>query len=223
MVTAIAIQYSSWPTRSILRPAPAPTCSPATVLQSDVRFDEVKLPAGPLEFKASLQQNPTFKEELQKKTRGLVEQLVRQARTFAGEAVGQVRQARRDTGRKVVLIVDSVERLRGVGDSADVREVFKSAETLFSSHADKLRFTGLSVVYTVPPYLSALAGGLGPTMRADASTRCLACTSTAAGQRWASECPRVYAVGEEKMRAIIERRYPAWRDFFSQEQLSRLA
>lgn len=40
-----------------------------------------------MELKASLQQNPTFKEELQKKTRGLVEQIVKQARTFAGEAV----------------------------------------------------------------------------------------------------------------------------------------
>jgi len=191
-------------------------------LQSNVRFDEVKLPAGPLEFKASLQQNPTFKEELQKKTRGLVEQLVRQARIFAGEAVEQVRQARGDTGRKVVLIVDSVERLRGVGDSADVREVFKSAETLFSSHADKLRFSGLSVVYTVPPYLSALAGGLG-AYYAGGRIYTLPSVHIYRCRPEVGECPRVYAVGEEKMRAIIERRYPAWRDFFSQEQLSRLA
>jgi hypothetical protein len=191
-------------------------------LQSDVRFDEVKLPAGPLEFKASLQQNPTFKEELQKKTRGLVEQLVRQARTFAGEAVEQVRHARGDTGRKVVLIVDSVERLRGVGDSADVREVFKSAETLFSSHADKLRFSGLSVVYTVPPYLSALAGGLG-AYYAGGRIYTLPSVHIYRCRPEVGECPRVYAVGEEKMRAIIERRYPEWRDFFSQEQLSRLA
>ena len=130
-------------------------------LNSRVEFNEMSLPAGPLELKASLNQNPNFKVELQRKTRGLVEQLLRQAREFALEAVTLVRQKRGDESRKVVLIVDSVERLRGVGDSEDVHEVFKSAETLFASHADKLRFTGLTVVYTVPPYLSALAGGLG--------------------------------------------------------------
>ncbi|WP_054691859.1 hypothetical protein [Desulfosarcina cetonica] len=51
--------------------------------------------------------------------------------------------------------------MHGVGDSKDVNEVFKSAETLFASHAEKLRFTGLNTVYTVPTYLPALAGGLG--------------------------------------------------------------
>ena len=130
-------------------------------LYANVQFTEIKIPAGWIEFKAALQQNPTFKEQLQVKTRGLVEQLVRQARDFAFEAVQYVREQRASPDRKVVLIVDSVERLRGVGDSEDVREVFKSAETVFSSHADKLRFTALNVVYTVPPYLSALAGALG--------------------------------------------------------------
>lgn len=191
-------------------------------LQSDVRLTEVKLPAGPMELKASLQQNPTFKEELQKKTRGLVEQIVKQARTFAGEAVEYVRDQRQDPDRKVVLIVDSVERLRGVGDSADVREVFKSAETLFASHADKLRFTGLSVVYTVPPYLSALAGGLGAYY---AGGRIYTLPSVHIYQcRPASGvCLAPYALGEEKMRAIVERRYQAWRDFLSEAQLARLA
>lgn len=130
-------------------------------LNTNVEFTEVKIPAGWVEFKAALQQNPTFKEQLQQKTRGVVEQLVKQARDFAAEAAFYVRGQRADPNRKMVLIVDSVERLRGVGDTEDVREVFKSAETLFSSHADKLRFTALNVVYTVPPYLSALAGALG--------------------------------------------------------------
>lgn len=191
-------------------------------LQSDVKFSEVKLPAGPMEFKASLQQNPTFKEELQKKTRGLVEQIVKQARSFAGEAVEYVRSQRHDQDRKVVLIVDSVERLRGVGDSADVREVFKSAETLFSSHADKLRFSGLSVVYTVPPYLSALAGGLG-AYYAGGRIYTLPSVHIYQGRPEPGACPEVYPLGEEKMRAIVDRRYQKWRDFLNEQQLSRLA
>ena len=182
----------------------------------------MSLPAGPLELKASLNQNPNFKEELQRKTRALVEQLLRQAREFALEAVTLVRQRRGDESRKVVLIVDSVERLRGVGDSEDVREVFKSAETLFASHADKLRFTGLTVVYTVPPYLSALAGGLGAfyaggRIYALPSVHIYRCCP-GPGER-----PESYENGLTKMADIIEKRYGEWRDFFADTQLRRLA
>ena len=59
-----------------------------------------------------------------------------------------------------------MERLRGVGDSDDVREVFKAPRPCSPRTADKLRFTALNVVYTVPPYLSALAGALGSVMPA---------------------------------------------------------
>ncbi|MGH7064785.1 MAG: hypothetical protein ACREET_11980 [Stellaceae bacterium] len=191
-------------------------------LNANVEFNEIKIPAGWIEFKAALQQNPTFKEQLQAKTRGLVEQLVKQAREFAIEAVHYVRNERVDPNRKVVLIVDSMERLRGVGDSDDVREVFKSAETVFSSHADKLRFTALNMVYTVPPYLSALAGALGAVY---AGGRIYALPSV-----HIYECcpppgddPEPYGVGIDKMREVVDKRDPKWRDFFTEDQLARLA
>jgi hypothetical protein len=191
-------------------------------LNTNVQFTEIKLPAGWIEFKAALQQNPTFKEQLQEKTRGLVEQLVKQARDFAVEAAHYVRNQRADPNRKVVLIVDSVERLRGVGDTQDIREVFKSAETVFSSHADKLRFTALNVVYTVPPYLSALAGALGSVY---AGGRIYALPSV-----HIYECcpppgdePAPYGQGLANMRDVVDKRFPQWREFFSEAQLARLA
>jgi DNA polymerase III delta prime subunit len=191
-------------------------------LNSNVQFNEIKVPAGWIEFKAALQQNPTFKEQLQEKTRGVVEQLVKQARDFAVEAVQYVRGQRANPDGKVVLIVDSVERLRGVGDTADIREVFKSAETVFSSHADKLRFTALNVVYTVPPYLSALAGALGSVY---AGGRIYALPNVHIYER----CPEPgnepvpHADGLAKMREVVEKRFSQWRDFFTEEQLARLA
>ena len=191
-------------------------------LQSQVTFTELKIPAGVVEFKAALQQNTTFKEELQRRARGLIEQLVREARAFALESVQYVRGQRNDPNRKVVLIVDSVERLRGVGDSQDVREVFKSAETLFASHSDKLRFAGLTVVYTVPPYLQALAGGLGAyyaggRIYALPSVHIYECCPAAGVP------PRAHAAGLAKMVDIIERRFAGWQDFLSRAQLERLA
>src|SRR5205085_2267156 len=94
-------------------------------LNSSIEFTEVKIPAGWIEFKAALQQNPIVKEQLQAKTRGVVEQLVKQARDFVLEAVQYVRRERVNPDLKIVLIVDSVERLRGVGNTEDIREVFQ--------------------------------------------------------------------------------------------------
>jgi hypothetical protein len=193
-----------------------------SLLNANVEFNEIKLPAGPIEFKAALHQNPTFKEELQRKTQGLVGQLVREARGFALEAVQQIRNARAHPDRKIVLIVDSVDQLRGIGDSLDVREVFKSVETVFSSHADKLRFTALNVVYTVPPYLSALAGTLGAVY---AGGRIYALPSVHIYESCptAGAPPLPHEQGLAKMREIIEKRYSKWHDFFTEEQLRRLA
>jgi hypothetical protein len=192
------------------------------LINTNVQFTEVKLPAGPVEFKAALQQNPTFKEQLQEKTRGLVEQLVKQARDFALESALYVRGQRADPNRKLVLIVDSVERLRGVGDTQDIREVFKSAETVFSSHADKLRFTALNVVYTVPPYLSALAGALGSVY---AGGRIYALPSVHIYEccPQPGEGPAPYDQGLARMRDVVEKRVPQWREFFAEAQLARLA
>lgn len=191
-------------------------------LQSDVQFSEIKVPAGPLELKAALKETPLFKEELQRRTRGHVQKLVEKGREFVLEAIQLIRKRRADPNKKVVLIVDSLERLRGVGDSGDVREVFKSAETLFGSHADLLRFTGLNVVYTIPPYLQALAGGLGAYY---AGGRIYALPSV-----HVYECcpglgqePTPSDQGLEKLLKIVEQRYPAYGDFLSRAQMLRLA
>lgn len=191
-------------------------------LQAEVSFDEIKLPAGPIEFKASLNQNPSFKRELQKKTRGVVERLVEQARAYVLDVVEALRQKRSDPDLKIVLIVNSIERLRGVGDSQDVREIFKSAETLFASHADKLRFSGLNTIYTVPPYLSALAGGLGAYYAGGRiytlpSLHIYTCCPEP------GKAPATDETGIAKMRDIVDRRFAFWRDFFTEAALARLA
>ena len=192
------------------------------LINTNVEFSEVKLPAGPVEFKAALQQNPTFKEQLQTKTRGLVEQLVKEARDFVLDMVQYVRNQRAHPDRKIVFIVDSVERLRGAGETAEIREVFKSAETVFSSHADKLRFTALNVVYTVPPYLSALAGALG-AIYAGGCIYALPSVHIYEGRPAPGQASAPHPQGLAKMQEIVEKRYLEWREFFTEAQLMRLA
>lgn len=193
-----------------------------TFLKSEVEFKEVSIPTGPAELKAAIHQSPHFKEELQRRTRGHVQTLAAKANEFALEVVDLVRQHRGAPDMKVVLIVDSVERLHGVGDSKDVLEVFKSTETLFASHADVLRLPGLNVVYTIPPYLQALAGALGSRY---AGGRIYALPSVHVYEC----CPEPEAMpspssdGIHKMISVIDRRFPGHAEFFVEGQLERLA
>jgi hypothetical protein len=106
-------------------------------LNSDVQFDVVSLPAGPTELKGALRHTPSFNEELQSRTRSKVQVLVKQAREFVFEVVELVRAERGDPNKKVVLIVDSVERLRGVGNPEQIHAVFQirgGGHSLRASH-----------------------------------------------------------------------------------------
>lgn len=191
-------------------------------LNSEVKFDEVAVPAGPMEFKAALLHTPTFKEEMQLRMRGHVQELVKQAREFVLEVVELVRKRRAAPDMKVVLIVDSIERLRGVGNADQVLEVFQSAVRLFSTDAESLRFMGMSVVYTIPPYLQALAGGLGSLY---AGGRIYALPSVHVYECCPDpgKAPVPTDAGLNKLVAIVRRRYPAADEFFSEAQLRRVA
>lgn len=191
-------------------------------LKSEVRIEELALPAGPVELKAALLQTPHFKEDLQRRARSHVQTLVKTASEFVLEAVDVVRKKRIAPDLKVVLIVDSMERLRGVGSSSEIRDVFKSVETLFASHAEQLRFTGLSVVYTIPPYLQALGGGLGARY---AGGRIYALPSVHVYECCPDpgQAPRVSKEGIDKLLTIVARRFEAHGEFFSEAQLRRLA
>lgn len=194
-------------------------------LQTEVKVSGIDLAVGGGDIKTtlkmSLQQDPTFKETLQKGTRGHVARLVQEARGFVEQAIAEVR-ANTTPDKKIVLIVDSVERLRGVGDSKDIAEVFKSVNTLFSGQADKLRFQSLHMVCTIPPYLSALSGSVA--------------AHYSGGQIYMLPSVHVYDCcpqeGQEPVRSdeglkamveIVNKRFPEWVEFFTREQLLRLA
>lgn len=191
-------------------------------LKSEVKIEEISLPAGPAELKAALVQNPHFKGELQRRARGHVQTLVEAAREFVLEVVEVVRKKRLAPDLEVVLLVDSLERLRGVGSPSEIGEVFRTVATLFVSHADALRFTALSVVYTIPPYLQGLAGGLdslyaGGRMFVLPSAQVYECCPEP------GQAPQVSEEGIDKLLAIVARRFEKHADFFSETQLRRLA
>ncbi len=109
-------------------------------------------------IKANLKSDPTFKQRLQKHMAGHLGALVADVRKFIEDCVKQLKQ-RLGQDREAVLLLDSVEHIRGT--SINAVEVQSSVETLFATHADKLRLPYLHVIYTVPPYLKVRYPNLG--------------------------------------------------------------
>ncbi len=188
----------------------------AHFIQTKVEFKEIGLKIeGIADIKASLKNDPDFKQRIQQAARGHVAQIVRDAHEFFADAVKALRSGAGDPHLKVVLIVDSIERIRGVGDEA--MKVYDSVRNLFFAHAEHLRIPMLHMVYTVPPYLSILAAGAGALM-GGATVRRLVSTHI-----FKDRSREVDEQGLALMRRVIAKRHLAWAQIFSGEALDRLA
>lgn len=186
-------------------------------LDTDVRLEQLDL-----DFKAAgagaklgfkLKQDPSFKQQVQQRLRGHVAGLVQQTHDFVTNVVQSLREQTGKKDLKVVIIVDSVEHLRGVG--TDARAVHESVINTFSAHGDKLALPQAHMLYTVPPFLLLHANGATRTLGGNPMVM------------WPNihvldKQGRVDPEGLRIMRAIIEHRFPAWADFIPPEQLETL-
>lgn len=111
-------------------------------------------------IKASLKEAPSFKQLLQQGLRDHVARIVEDAHKFAKDVVTLIRKQTQDEDKKIVLLIDSVEKLRGVGAEGS-QAVYNSAVNLFSGFASSLQIPMLHIVYTIPPYITPLVPGLG--------------------------------------------------------------
>ncbi len=192
-------------------------------LQTEVQIESIKVGGGIHGFKAnlaaSLKDDPSFRQLLQKNSRGHVARLIQQAQEYATEIVNYVREKEGDPNKKVVMLVDSVEQIRGVG--TDAENVYSSVENLFSGHADKLRLPLLHVVYTIPPYLTPIVPGLGRLL--GGGTVCnLPSIHVRKRDAQTNTCSEDEK-GLKIMRDVISRRYSQWTDFFTTGQVNRIA
>lgn len=128
-------------------------------LSANVSAPDKTAPAGALgNFKVSLKNDPSFRENLQKRMAGHLGALVKDVGNYVEYCVKKVKE-RYGPDTEVVLLVDSMEHIRGsITNAALVQD---SVVNLFAKHSDKLQFTYLHVIYTVPPYLKVLQPNLG--------------------------------------------------------------
>ncbi len=147
-----------------------------------------------VDLKANLKADPTFRQVLQKRLQGHLGALVSDVHAFFQDCV-EALQARYGQDVRVVLLLDSVENIRGTALNAT--EVAASLEVLFHLHAEKLRIPNLHVVYTVPPWLKIKTPGLAGRYDGEAQIQCVKVR-----QRDGSPCHQGLAVLER----VIARR-----------------
>ncbi|MCB2264169.1 MAG: hypothetical protein LGR52_14715 [Candidatus Thiosymbion ectosymbiont of Robbea hypermnestra] len=168
----------------------------------------------PVKLGLKLKNEPDFKQRVQDHLRGHLSRLIEDAQGYVVDLVQTIRKEADDPNLKVVLLVDSLEQLRGTGTEAT--QVHNSVVDLFSGQAASLAFPQLHLVYTIPPFLLALAQNLGRTLGGHPITT------------W----PNVHVRDREGapddaglaiMEAIIDRRHAHWRDVIPSDTLRRLA
>jgi len=187
-------------------------------LQSELSIDKLDLqwkqPGAAARLGLKLKTEPEFKQQIQIHLRGHLSRLIADAQQYVSDLIDTLRDQRQDPNLKVVLLVDSVEQIRG--DGGDAEAVHNSVVELFSGQAANLRFSKLHVVYTIPPYLQALAKNLGRSLGGHPVTS------------WPNIHIR-YADGSADpqatalMKTIIGKRYPHWQELLSDSQIARLA
>jgi hypothetical protein len=109
-------------------------------------------------LKSNLRQDPTFRERLRERMEGHLGALVEDVHDYMAGCVQAVRD-RHGQDKQVVLLLDSIEQMRGTSVGT-AENVYASVEALFSNHSESLRFRGLHVVYTVPPWLKIRSPGI---------------------------------------------------------------
>lgn len=184
-------------------------------LTQDVSLTEIKIGAPGFDVKAALKSDPEFKRLVQEKSRGYVAQIVADTHHFIAEAVQWVRDRENDPDKKVSLIIDSVERIRGVGNEA--MAVYESVRNLFFGHADSLRIPLLHVVYTVPPYLPILAAGAGSLLGGAVTRRLVSIHIFKDRSRDPDEA------GLATLHKVVATRFGDWHRIFSIDALDTLA
>jgi hypothetical protein len=186
----------------------------AAWLQSEVVISEVSAAGLKLQLKEQ-------QLSVADKIRGLSSPLewTKKVQSFAGEIVDFIRQ--RSQRQRVAVIVDSLERLRGVA-GADQDAMFQHVVTTFAGDFDRLRIPGASVVYSVPPYLALLADVRNfVTCHSLASVRVF--NKPLVGSLHCTDRRLPRPEGLEKMRGLIARRYAAWEQVLSAAALDALA
>jgi hypothetical protein len=124
---------------------------------TDVNLTTIAFDGGPAKLTFALARDPMFKAKVQQALRGRLSEFVGQFQAFMAEATKLL--AIPDGGPYPVIIVDDLEKVRGLGQEQAI--VQKGMEEIFWSFHWALRVEGWHTVWTAPPYIQLLNPGVG--------------------------------------------------------------
>jgi hypothetical protein len=168
-----------------------------------------------VEIEATLQENPDFRNELNKFARSS-SQFFDEARKFAAALAELIQQ--RGQCERIVMVVDSLERLSAPTGAEST--LFDSLKEVFFNNPAQLQFPAFSVVYSAPPYLHAVLPGVSSGF-----TQSFALPNFKVMQRpkESDTCCQRNQQGIDQMVEIVQRRFPEWRNALSQPVVEHLA
>lgn len=129
------------------------------LLETQIDVAELAGKAGELDnAKMVLRQIPSLQQRIAAATSGVTARLADQVRKFVQQVVADVK-ARQGDQTQVLLILDSLEKLRVTGSDASV--CYDGIRQTFDINGEFLKLEHIHVLYSVPPYLPFLMPLIG--------------------------------------------------------------
>lgn len=126
------------------------------LLGSEVRLSDLETSVGPFGMRLGLKVESSVRERVRSALQGQLPRLVHEVRSHHEHLLSALRTRWQDDAR-LVVIVDSLEHIRGQGSQTTV---FRAIQELFFGHARDLQLPGTHMVLSVPASLALQADNL---------------------------------------------------------------
>lgn len=128
-----------------------------SLLNTSVQAKEATVKTPVADLKLALQADATFREKVRSAFSGRIEQLVSEVHKHHQKVLEALR-LRHGPHARLVVILDSLEHLRGTFDRAEM--VRKSVEELFFTHGERIGLPETHIIISVPAFLAVKADNL---------------------------------------------------------------
>ena len=179
-------------------------------LDTEIEFKEFTLPSVKVAFK---ERQNSLMARIHGFDPARQEKFIAECRDFITELSRFARQ--RLKRERIVLIVDSLERLRGVGALAT--DMFDRIVDVFDGNMEKLRVPELQLIFSVPPYLPYLAN-VRNMVRVFSLASVRVWQPPGSGQRRMRR-----EEGVAVMRKVLNKRYAHWEHLIQPDALDELS
>lgn len=188
--------------------------------KTEVNIKEFGIDAEVFSAQVELKEKPAFRQKIVQAMEGSIGTFAEEVRQFIKPIAEAWKHKQGNDEARVILILDSLERLRASGANAEV--CYQSIRNTFDINAAHLKMEHIDVVYSVPPYLPFLIPNLGSYFGVDVCTLPHVKVFETP-KNGVDEPPIPCDKGVNLMVETVLRRYPAVEQLIPREGLVRLA